>query len=88
MSTAPGEMRRRKVMRVEAITPILCIHPPPLFISNEWLVRLCLILLSIPGANVSDIHYCMKYNIKTPATKMVDEVNVNVFHLRVSNVIM
>ncbi len=51
-------------------------------------MRLCLILLSIPGANVLDIHYCMKYNIKTPATKMVDEVNVNVFHLRVSNVIM
>lgn len=45
-------------------------------------MRLRLILLSIP-ADVLVIHYCIKYNIKAPATKMVDVVNVNVFYLEV-----
>lgn len=45
-------------------------------------MRLSLILLSIP-ADVLVFHYCIKYNIKAPATKMVDVVNVNVFYLGV-----
>jgi len=45
-------------------------------------MRLCLILLSIT-ADVIVINYCIKYNIKAPATKMVDVVNVNVCYLGV-----
>jgi len=71
-------------MRVEAITPVLCIHPRPCsFLISDLCV--CLILLSIM-AEVIVINYCIKYNIKAPATKMVD-VNVCYLGVRCDHVI-